>query len=185
MDQHQAHGVHAIAEIVRYDRNGNRNPDDFRNLKRQADRDTVHKAVADQGESRQNTYLRMAMRRVIALVPMMDQDEFFQPVKQEKSGHQRDHRARGIEPLHLRQSENLRQDVEAHDAEENAGGEGENKMHSAAELERKEAPGNSCAEGGKREQECGHRSMVERGCARTNAQAMKPSRWWGGKRTRP
>src|SRR6267378_6325123 len=109
----------------------------------------------------------MAMRRVIALVPVMDQHEFFQPVKQEKSGHQRDHCARGIEPLHLRQSENLRQDVEAHDAEEDAGGEGENKMHSAAELERKEPPGNSGAEGGKREQECGHRSVAERSCART------------------
>src|SRR2546427_6659815 len=98
----------------------------------------------------------MAMRRVIALVPMMDQDKFFQPVKQEKSGHQRDHRGRGIEPLHLRQSENLRQDVEAHDAEEDAGGEGENKMHSAAELERKQPSGNSGAEGSKREQECGN-----------------------------
>src|SRR5438034_1340278 len=71
----------AAYETGRYDREGTRDPDGWRNLERQADRDTVHKAVANQGESRQDAHPGVAMRRVIAFVPVMDQHEFFQPVK--------------------------------------------------------------------------------------------------------
>ncbi len=53
----------------------------------------------------------------------------------------------------------MKQDVEAHDAEENAGGESENEMQPGAELERKEPPGKGCAKSSKGEQESGHRGL--------------------------
>jgi len=55
--------------------------------------------------------------------------------------------------LLLGQSKDLRQDVEADDAEQNAGGEGENEMQPGAEPERKQPPGDGSAESSQGEQD--------------------------------
>jgi hypothetical protein len=91
----------------------------------------------------------MAVRRVVRLVRVVEQHEFFERVEQKKPGYQRDHRAARSDAVLVREREYLGQDIERHHAEQHASGKGKDEMNAIAELEREQATrqgGEKCRE---------------------------------------
>ncbi len=131
MDQHQADGVEAVAKVVGDDRKRHADARRIRNLEREPDADTVHEAVSGEGKGGEHADLRMMMRGVVRLVRLVQQQEFLQAVKQQKSEDQSNHRHRGIDRVPPREVERLGDDVERHHAEQHAGRERQNEAQVA------------------------------------------------------
>jgi hypothetical protein len=84
----------------------------------------------------------MAMLRIGGFVRVVDKHELLDAVEEQKADVQRHHRAGGIDGAFVRQFEDLRQDLEADHAEQNAGCEAEQIVQPIAKPEREQAAPN-------------------------------------------
>jgi hypothetical protein len=133
--EHQAHRVESITKVVSDDRHGDREPDRRRHLERQADTHTIHEAVADQRERRQDADARMAVRGIVGLVHAVDEHEFLEPMEQQEGDDQGDHGRMSVVSFLRGELEDFRQQIERDHTQQNARGEPQEQMQSVAEPE--------------------------------------------------
>ena len=108
-------------------------------MKSQTNSDTIHEAMPDKSYGGEDANPRVMMNSVIGFMNMMDQYEFFKTVKEKKPDNQGNHCARCVDALFMGQTENFRQNVKAHNAQQHASSETENEVQPITELERKQS----------------------------------------------
>lgn len=116
ISQHQRNGVHAIGEVVGDDGDGNNDADGGVNLKGEADTDTVHETVADQGQGGENANMRMGVSSVFVFVAVVEQDGFLDDMEEEETDDQSDHGCGGVKVMKFNLVDDFRKDIKSYDA---------------------------------------------------------------------